>query len=522
MQRGWDVGSSHSDVLRNKLQSLVYVDADRVLSEVTDALENEVDTDISVELKDGRTIAVSYNHICGGGWVETHKDMTARRQAEVKIEYIAYHDALTDFPNRRAFNERLSRELRRVSNEGHIAVHLLDLNGFKKVNDQLGHAAGDDLLVQVAGRLRECVGEADFCARLGGDEFVIIQSDMPSRADAGRLAENVIRKVSKPYCHASGKLIIEISDGIAFAPEHGSEFDVLMRNADTALYQAKKETRSTFRFFDSSMYEQSLRRRRLEEKLHESLENDALNIRYQPIFEAATGALCGFEALCRWKDADEGDISPSEFIPIAEETDFITRLGRFVLNRACQAAAEWPSHVRIAVNVSPVQFRSDSLVNDIREALAKSGLAPSRLEIEVTETSLLSATKEIHNILQEIRSQGVRIVIDDFGTGCTGLSYLTSFRFDKLKIDRKFVQDLHERQDCRAIVSAIVNLCKEVGIATVGEGVETVEEFRSLLQIGCTEVQGHLFSPALQADQLQQFFDDDNDVGTAATDRAVA
>lgn len=517
-----EIGSLHSDVFADKLRSRVYKDPDRVRSEVSDALETKINSDFSVALNDGRTIAVSYSHIQGGGWVETHKDATVRRKAEAKIKYIAYHDVLTDLPNRRFFNERLSEKLRFVSHGKRLAVRLLDLNEFKKVNDRFGHAAGDDLLVQVAHRLRSCLGEADFCARLGGDEFVIIQFNPSSFGEAETLATNILQIVGKSYELAIGDLTIELSVGIAFAPEHGSDFDVLMRNADAALYEAKKAAGGSFRCFDDAMRSQSHRRRRLEEKLRESLELESLSNSYQPIFDAGTGGLTGFEALCRWHDADEGEISPSEFIPIAEETGLINQLGRLVLNRACLAATKWPRPVRIAVNASPMQFRSGNLANDIREALSNSGLSPSRLEIEVTESSLLSATEEIQSALKEIESLGVRIVIDDFGTGYSGLSYLTSFRFDKLKIDRGFVRELQNNGDRRAIVKAIAHLCRELGIATVAEGVETQEEFQSLLEAGCTEVQGYLFSPPLRADQLQQVFDNDIALRIATLNRVAA
>ena len=518
----WDVGTPHPEILAQKVRSGVFADPEYAFATTVEMLKSALGKDVSLPLSDGRTIALSYSRIPGGGWVETHKDATARRQAEAKIAHIAHHDALTHFPNRRFFNERLSEELDLVAHGKRIAIHSLDLNGFKKINDRLGHSAGDHLLVQVAQRLRSCLNETDFCARLGGDEFVIIQSKLKADQDPRTLATRLIESIGRPYALEFGNVIVEASIGIAMAPQHGLEFDLLMRNVDSALYHAKKELRPTFRYFDEALELTSQRRRRLEDKLRETLDRNALILNYQPMFDTATAALTGFEALCRWSDPEDGDIPPSEFIPIAEETGLIQRLGKFVLDQACLEAANWPRPVAIAVNVSPLQFRCGNLAEQIRNALSESGLEPSRLEIEVTETTLLNATEDIQSAIRDIKSSGVRIVMDDFGKGYSGLSYLGAFKFDKLKIDHGLVRKLQHEKNYRAIVKAVVGLCKVLGVATIAEGVETLEDLALIQEAGCAEAQGYLFSPALRSHELQRIFEADRSLFTKAALSGVA
>ena len=498
-------GAKHSTIFEEKLAADLYANPELTRLEVLEALERGLQEDISIQLSDGRTIAVSHSRITDGGWVETHKDITTRRRHEAKIAYMAHHDALTGFPNRHFFNERLAQEFTIASAGRTFAVHSLDLDGFKKVNDRLGHAAGDELLVQVADRLRNCLRKTDFCARLGGDEFVIIQTECQERSPES-LATDIVELVSQPYALDFGNASVTASVGIASAPQHGDTFDVLMRNVDTALYEAKKDSRGAFRRFDDVMHLRYQKRRRVEDRLRDAIENEELCLHYQPLFEVNSLRITGFEALCRWRDSEFGEVAASEFIPIAEETGLVARLGSLVLHKACQEAATWPTDQKIAVNVSPIQFRCGQLASNVRAALDQSGLAPCRLEIEITETALLNATEDIQVAIDEIKALGVRVVMDDFGAGYSSLSYLRSFRFDKLKIDKEFVREAPRHSDQRSIIRAVLELCNVLGIDTVAEGVESYEELELLRAAGCKEVQGFLFSRAVPSDQLSRFF----------------
>ncbi len=450
----------------------------------------------NITTTDGRDIFISNKPMLGGGWIATHEDITERRRAEARISHMALHDGLTDLPNRHLFGARVENRFTQISGEG-FAVLCLDLDRFKDVNDGLGHSFGDKLLVQVAARLSGCVRQADTVARLASDEFAILQSNPTDMAEITALAATIIETIGAPFDLDGQQIIIGVSIGIAVAPEDANNAVQLLKAAELALYRAKSDGRGTYRFFEPAMHINVQARRALERDLHKALTNDEFVVHYQPLVNLQTERICGFEALIRWNHPQRGMISPLEFIPFAEESALIVPIGEWVLRAACTEAAKWPSEVRIAVNLSPVQFRTPNLYEAVTNALSHSGLAADRLELEITESALLS--NQDSTVLRRLRTLGVRIAMDDFGTGHSSLSYLRSFPFDKIKIDRGFVHDLSSRKDCRAIISAVSQLAISLGIETTGEGVETQEEFDYLKRSGCTEGQGHFFSEARPA-----------------------
>jgi diguanylate cyclase (GGDEF)-like protein/PAS domain S-box-containing protein len=430
-------------------------------------------------------------------------DVTERKQAEARIAHMAHHDALTGLPNRVLFHERLDEALGRVRRSGeNLAVLCLDLDHFKSVNDTLGHPVGDELLRAVSARLRQCCRHNELVARLGGDEFAIIQPLTGTPVEASELAIRLISVVSEPYDVHGHEVVIGASIGIALAPADGEESDGLLRNADMALYRAKADGRGTSHFFEPEMDRRLQARRALELDLRKAFANGDFELFYQPLVTIESNEVSGFEALLRWRHPERGMISPMEFVPLAEEIGLITPLGEWVLRQACVEAERWPGALKIAVNLSPVQFRNRGVVHAVMSALAHSGLAPDRLELEITESVLLGETEANLATLHQLRKIGVRISMDDFGTGYSSLSYLRSFPFDKIKIDRSFVSEMVGRPDCLAIIRAITGLGASLGIATTAEGVETPEQLESLRAEGCTEVQGFLFSPPRPAGEL--------------------
>jgi len=433
-------------------------------------------------------------------------DVTERKQAEARIAYMAHHDALTDLPNRVLFHERLDELLARVRRHGeNLAVHCLDLDHFKGVNDTLGHPIGDELLKTVAQRLSRCLRDSDMVARLGGDEFAIVQYPIGSPNEASTLADALIAVVSEPYEVQGHEFVVGASIGIALAPDDGDAADVLLRNADMALYRAKAEGRGTAQFFEPEMDRRIQARRMLELDLRKAFANGEFELFYQPLICLNTDAVSGFEALLRWRHPERGMIAPAEFIPLAEEIGLIVSLGEWVLRTACNEAMRWPAELNVAVNLSPAQFRSRGVVKAVLTALAYSRLPADRLELEITESVLLGETEANLATLHQLREIGVRISMDDFGTGYSSLSYLRCFPFDKIKIDRSFVKELAERPDCVAIIRAVAGLGMSLGIATTAEGVETPEQLERVRAEGCTEVQGYLFSPPRPASELGDF-----------------
>jgi diguanylate cyclase (GGDEF)-like protein len=457
-----------------------------------------------VETTDGRSIQIVNRPLLDGGWLTTHEDVTQRRRAEERIIHLAHYDALTDLPNRTLFHERLKQELAGIAPGLQLAVFYIDIDEFKSVNDSLGHLIGDELLKSVAGRLSECVGPANFVARLGGDEFAIVQTAVKSVADVVDLIGRVYDAVREPSECLGHQLTTDASIGIALAPEHGEDLDQILKNADLAMYAAKSAGRRTYRFFEPAMDAQVQARRKLEIDLRQAIADGALEVYYQPCVSLADNSITGCEALLRWRHAERGMISPAAFIPIAEETGLINALGEWVLTTACAEAARWPDDIKLAVNVSPVQFRSGTLALKIVAALVASGLAASRLELEITEAVLIRDDEAALAILHQLRAIGVRIALDDFGTGYSSLSYLQRFPFDKIKIDRCFVGDIAEPGGSSCIVRAVVNIAAERRMTTTAEGVETVAQRELLRALGCSEMQGYLFSPAKPAADIRQ------------------
>jgi diguanylate cyclase (GGDEF)-like protein len=442
-----------------------------------------------------------------GGWVATHEDITEQRQSEVKIEYMAHHDSLTDLANRVLLNERLEQALgHRIHREEIVAVHHLDLDHFKAVNDTFGHLAGDKLLKIVAGRLRGLVRDTDTIARMGGDEFVIVQGPIRDPAEATSLAQRIIALISEPYDIDGHQAIIGASIGIAVGPSDGLRPDKLLRNADLALYRAKGDGRGQFRFFEPAMDQQMQARRILEQDLRKALAAGEFELHYQPVVNLASNEISGFEALIRWNHPEKGMVAPATFIPLAEEIGFIVPIGEWVIRQACTTAAKWPGDLHVAVNISAVQFRSPGLMQVIVGALAASGLQPTRLEIEITESVLLQNKETTLELLHQLRALGVRIAMDDFGTGYSSLTYLQCFPFDKIKIDRSFVKDITENTGSLNIVRAVAALANGMGMTATAEGVETSEQLDKITSEGCTEMQGYLFSKPLPAGEIERLF----------------
>jgi diguanylate cyclase (GGDEF)-like protein len=459
-------------------------------------------------LEDGRSIRINHLSLSGGGYVATHEDVTEAVRAEARIAHMARYDSLTNLPNRTFFRERLREAIGGIAVDSRVAVLCLDLDEFKGVNDTLGHPLGDALLVAVANRLRECTREDDSVARLGGDEFAIVQagSDQPERATS--LAERLIETLSRPYELDGHEVVIGVSIGIAFAPADGDDPDELLKNADMALYRAKAEGRGTYALFEPSMKAEMQARQWLEVSLRRALANEEFELHYQPLISLGENAVVGFEALLRWRDPERGLVAPGGFVRIAEETGLIIPIGDWVIRRACADAATWPGNLRVAVNLSPVQFRRRHLANVVFAALAASHLPANRLELEITETVLLKNDETTLGTLHQLRDFGVRISMDDFGTGYSSLSYLRSFPFDNIKIDQSFVRALGGSDDALAIVRAVTGLGTALGMKTTAEGVETTEQLECLRREGCTEVQGFLFSEPLSPEQLVEFLSD--------------
>ncbi|MVT49437.1 EAL domain-containing protein [Bradyrhizobium yuanmingense] len=468
-------------------------DADEFFARlVADAREGRTTTDVVNRF--GRSIRVVNQPMQGGGWVATFEDITEWLEAQAKISHMARHDALTSLPNRVLFHEQLEQGLRQTKSGDQLAVLCLDLDHFKDINDSLGHPIGDALLKEVGRRLEATVGEQDTVARLGGDEFAVVQIGRSEEIAARALAGRLVEVISAPYQIDDHQIVIGVSIGISLSPQDGSNPDELLKNADLALYRAKADGRGTYRFFETGMDARAQARRLLEMDLRAALQRDEFEVYYQPIREVASGRVVAFEALLRWNHPQRGLIAPISFIPLAEETGLIVQLGEFVLRSACADAATWPDDVDVAVNLSPVQFKSPNLIAAVTEALAISGLGARRLELEITESVLLQNSEATLTTLHELRAMGVRISLDDFGTGYSSLSYLRSFPFDKIKIDRSFVSELATREDSMAIIRAVTGLGRSLGIVTTAEGVENDAQLELLRREGCTQAQGYLFS----------------------------
>ena len=450
-------------------------------------------------LEDGRIIAVSEEAMEGGGRVVTYEDVTERQRAEARLSHMARHDPLTGLPNRVLFREQVEHGLLQARRGGVLAVLCLDLDRFKAVNDTLGHPVGDGLLRATAARLLGTTRETDMVVRLGGDEFAVIQYSAHRGDDAQVLAERLVDVLSMPFDIDGHTITVGTSIGIAFTVDGHETPDGLLKCADLALYRAKADGRGTYRFFELEMDLRLQARRRLELDLRSAIKEQQFEVYYQPIVEVENGEVSGFEALVRWHHPERGIVSPAEFIPLAEETDLIPVIGLWVLRRACQDAMTWPDGIKVAVNLSPLQFRCANLVNDVAGALRTSGLPATRLELEITESLMLQDTETTLAILHDLRALGIRISMDDFGTGYSSLSYLRRFPFDKIKIDQSFIRNLAEKGDSVAIVQAVVSLGRSLGMSIIAEGVETDEQRDMLRKFGCQQLQGYLFSRPMPA-----------------------
>jgi diguanylate cyclase (GGDEF)-like protein len=432
-------------------------------------------------------------------------DITARKRAEAQISYAATHDALTGLANRAALLARMNGALAHVQQQhGALTVFLLDLDGFKHVNDTLGHDAGDRLLKELAGRLNSAVRETDLVARLGGDEFAIIRAEpVDPRRDSIALANKVLELTAQPF-HLDGQpVFVSASIGIALAPANGTSAAELLKKADLALYKVKSDGRNNFSFFDDHLGDKAVTRLKLINDMRTALARDEFELHYQPLFDARTSRPCGMEALVRWQHPVAGLLYPDSFISIAEETGLMEPLGKWILQRACADAASWPDGIKVAVNLSAGQFRTGSLFDTILFALAESGLPPRRLELEITESLLLQDKESNVQVIRQLKDIGITIALDDFGTGYASLSYLLMFPFDKIKIDKTFTHGLLTRADCRAAIASVLTLARGLDIAVTAEGVETASQFELLQANGVDYVQGYLFGrpgPASEID----------------------
>jgi diguanylate cyclase (GGDEF)-like protein len=454
------------------------------------------------QLPDGRVIELGHHPTPDGGWVATHDDITERRRLEARLEHAAYHDALTNLPNRVLLRERLEQMLGRSQpGDRNVAVLWVGLDRFREINDTLGHAIGDALLKSVADRLRGLIEDGDHLARLGGDEFAIARvASTPE--DAATLASRILGSLGAPHAIEGDETEIGASIGIAVFPGDGNDPDQLLKNADLAMDGAKTDGRGTYRFFKPDMDARAQVRRSLERDLRKALANGEFELHYQPLVDLKRGEVSSFEALLRWNHPQCGRVSPGDFITLAEETGLILSIGEWALRQATADAATWPDHIKVAVNLSPVQFKDGGLVSAVSSALAAANLAPNRLELEITESVLLEESEATLAMLHELRALGVRFSMDDFGTGYSSLSYLRSFPFDKIKIDRSFVGDISTSDQSQAIVQAVTGLGTTLGMTTTAEGVETSEQLEHLRSRGCTEVQGYLFSPPRPAAEV--------------------
>jgi diguanylate cyclase (GGDEF)-like protein len=458
--------------------------------------------DTVIATPDGRMIRLIYKRSADGGWATTLEDVTERRRVEARIEHLAHYDALTNLPNRTLFQRHAETLLAQPADIG-FAILYIDIDEFKQINDSLGHLIGDEFLKGVSERLRQSVGPDDFIARLGGDEFAIVQHDVTCDDDVSALLTRIYRELRTPFDCNGHRLSSDASIGVAIAPRHGSDLFGLLKSADLAMYAAKAAGRRTFRFFEPAMERQANLRRELESDMRAALVEGGFEIHYQPLVDLHSDEVTGCEALLRWRHPVRGMISPADFIPVAEETGLIEEIGQWVLQTACTEAAAWPADVRIAVNVSPIQFKSQTLSLKVAAALAEAGLDPRRLELEITEAVLIADDDAALVALNQLRALGIHIALDDFGTGYSSLQYLQRFPFDKIKIDRSFVKEVTRNSSSASIIRAVVSIAADRNMITTAEGVENLQQRETVQNLGCTQMQGYLFSAARPAHEIR-------------------
>jgi diguanylate cyclase (GGDEF)-like protein len=493
------------DLLRHRIETggSLNVDAEQYRRDLLSGLAHGEVTSMIVQTPEGRDVLVKNSPMPAGGWVATHEDITDRRRVEVQIAYMAHHDALTGLLNRSHFQQELQYTLARTKRGENFAALCLDLDRFKEVNDVLGHHIGDLLIKAVAGRLQDCVRDTDLVARLGGDEFAILQVSGSQPKDASLLASRLLESICAPYDLEGHHVVVGLSIGIAFAPDDGLDGDTLLRSADLALYRAKIDGRSLYRFFEPEMDARMRVRRHLEIDLRRAVAERQFVLFYQPIVNVRMQRITRLEALVRWQHPTRGLLAPAEFISVAEETGLAIPLGDWILRQACMEAAEWPADIRVAVNLSPMQFKSKGFISTVESALAASGLSAGRLELEITEDILSQNCGTPLAVLQRLRELGIRIAMDDFGTGSSVIGFLRKFPFDTIKINQSFIHDTSDHDHSLAIVRAIVAMGNGLCIDTTAEGVETCEQLERLKIEGCSEMQGYLFSPPRPAAEIR-------------------
>jgi diguanylate cyclase (GGDEF)-like protein len=458
------------------------------------------------KLDNGTIIEVQTHALREGGFVQTYTDITEQRLAHAQVFHLAHHDTLTGLANRATLMQRIAGVVDRDSEAGDLtALVMIDLDGFKGVNDTMGHDAGDALLIEIAGRLRNLVRVTDLVARLGGDEFVLLLPNLREPDDIVPLAERLLRRLAEPARILGQHIRVGASLGIAFHPQDGLDVDTWFKHADMALYSAKKGGRGTYRCFNEQLSQAVTEHHRLEGDLRRALDGGELEVHFQPKFNCKSLDIVGFEALARWRHPTRGYVSPAVFIRIAEDCGLITRLGKWVLEEACACVATWEPRYPVAVNISVMQLRDGGLKDQIAEVLTATGMLPRHLEVEVTESVLADDDQTVLDNLRAIKALGIPIALDDFGTGYSSLSYLRRFPFDTVKIDRSFVQGQAEDPGMRVILEAILGMCHNLGLLTIGEGIETQAQLEVLRDLGCTEVQGYLLGRPMPRDQIQGF-----------------
>jgi diguanylate cyclase (GGDEF)-like protein len=492
-------GTPFVDIVRGRIEANSHVgdDAEAYYVERTQGVDrNQVWVDVH-RLNSGEMVSVNHQPLPDGGWVATHKDITEFARLQEELAHRAYHDALTGLPNRHMLQQRLAECVQQADGLGSFALLLVDLDGFKSINDTLGHAAGDAVLREVARRLEVTAGITCMAARMGGDEFAVVMDVGAVARDAHRLAVALTDVGRVPFIVDGQEADIAFSVGVAVAPGDGTTPDELLKNADLALYAAKGERRGSYRFFEPAMDKALRDRRRLERDLAAALERGEFELFYQPILNLRRQAFSGFEALLRWRHPEDGLISPAQFVPVAEETGLIVPIGEWVLRQAIAEAATWPAGLRVAINVSSVQFQRGNVVATIMNALGASSLSPERVEIEITESVFFENSADNLDALRQLHALGLKIALDDFGTGFSALSYLLKYPFDKIKIDGGFVRAIDNAAGAQTIVRAIAEIGHGMGIVTTAEGVETAAPLRNIHAAGYTEAQGYLIARPL-------------------------
>ncbi len=453
-------------------------------------------------LRCGRTLLVTYQPLADGGWVDIQEDITEKRRAEERIEWLAHHDALTGVANRFHFRQTFEQALKALPKGQSLALHWIDLDEFKEVNDTYGHPIGDALLKAVAQRLRASIRKSDFLARLGGDEFAIIQTGGGRTEQCERLAKRALASIGRPYNILGQPITISASLGIVRAPAHGKTPDELLKNADIALYNVKTAGRRGFEIYRRGCGRHVDAQRRMESDVQAALGREQFELHYQPILSLRTHHVTSCEALLRWQHPRSGLIPPSEFLPLAEKTGAIHDIGRWVLTQACRDATRWAEELTVTVNLSLLQFESGDLINVVKKALADAGLAPSRLELEISEALIERDKGKMRSTLEELHRIGVGITLDNFGKATGSLSSLRSFPFDKVKIDKRLVREMPGRNENAAIVKAVATLADTLGMKTVAEGVETLDELNTVVRAGCNKAQGFFIGRPVPVSEL--------------------